>query len=116
MTHLCPHCGYNFTADEPVTRDGWRIIPGQGAWFRRRKVVERLTWVNILHALATSDGWVSTEALLNRVSTSERRNTINSTVCQLRKDLRGKGVSLPFRGCKGEHRGGYQWGAQGGLE
>lgn len=113
MTHhiLCPYCGHNFEADAPVRQDGWLLdhYAGRASW-RGVNVTDRVTWVRILHTVALAQpNIVTVDALLNRVSTSERPNTIHSMVSQMRRQWPAK-VPWPLEGVHGH---GCRWIGEG---
>lgn len=110
MTHFCPACGYNLEADQPVERDGWRIIPNVAVWYGDKLVTRRITWSNILHTLAAApDCRVMPEALLARISDSEVKNILASQVSQMRKHFREIAVPDPIASRVGRGGGGYWW-------
>lgn len=105
--HLCPYCGHNFEADAQVEQSGWRIDPYAGrASFRGVPVAGRVTHVRILHTIAAaSGGIVTSDALLNRVSGSERRNTVQAMISQMKARWPAK-VPWPIETV---HNHGYRW-------
>lgn len=106
----CPNCGYNLSADAPVSTGDWRIDPRQGVFWKGRRVTARQSWVQIMLTLADAGGRVvTTEALLNRISDSESNTLIASQVCQLRKHLAS--IHAPDPIVSHRHRGmhGYRW-------
>lgn len=112
MTCICPKCGHNLSADERVYRDGWMIDPVGRFAFRGPALPIRATWANILHAIASTSVPITPEALLNRVSVTERTNTIAAQICQLRRWLREGGFPDPIL----THRGlGYGWNEAAGV-
>lgn len=107
FTPICPCCGYNLEADEPIDIDRWHIDPRGFAWHGGRVVVRRPSWVNILHTLAKNgDAAIGTEALQSRFSESECNNTAASQISQLRKHLAREGVPDPILTIP---RRGYCW-------
>jgi DNA-binding response OmpR family regulator len=104
---FCPCCGYNFTADETVERDGFKIDPRSGSvWFHERPVHISRARALILHSLATANGPVMREALLARVSDVERVNTLSVQVSHLRRTLKTAGLPSPVMTQRGR---GYVW-------
>jgi hypothetical protein len=105
---MCPHCGWNFTAETPTTRDGFVIDPTGQISFGGPVYAFRRTWASILYGLATSTGWVTAEALLNRISDGENNNILASQISQMRKWLAAHDMPDPIHGRPG-HEGGYRW-------
>lgn len=104
---FCPCCGYNFTADQTVERDGFKIDPRSGSvWFRERPIPVSRARALILHSLASANGPVMREALLARVSDVERVNTLSVQVSHLRRALKTAGAPSPVTTQRGR---GYVW-------
>lgn len=104
---LCPHCGHNFEADAPVQSTDWRIDPraGRASW-RGVPVAFRATHVRLLHTIASAaPDIISVDALLNRVSGSERRNTAQAMLSQMKRVWPAK-VPWPIENVYGH---GYRW-------
>ena len=111
MTAPCPRCGHNFVADRPIERGAWRIDPLGVIEYGGQRHRIRATWAAILHCICSRPGFVSTEALLNRVSNSDNRNTVVVTISQMKRWLQGRGIPLPIKGTRhGAYaEGGYVW-------
>jgi len=103
---MCPHCGYNFEADGPIRLDGWMLWP---TYSERLGKDARLTRAEsgVLYTLAKAGGdWVTTEAIANRVSDSERQNAASCLVARIRKKL---GNLSPIDSERGQRARGYRW-------
>lgn len=110
MSGICPCCGYNLTADEPVERGPWVIDPRRGVFFNGELVVRRQTWTQILLTLARLNGArIPTEALLSRITESENPNVLASQVSQMRAYLRRRGIKAPVACVPGKGTPGYWW-------
>ena len=109
MSAMCPSCGYNLKADEPVEIGDWRIVPREGAFFRDQLAFKRHSWTDVLLALARESGRsVATEMLLARISDSERNNTLSSQLSQMRRHLKAKGIPCPISSKTGRDSS-YWW-------
>lgn len=105
---MCPHCGYNFAADAPLVIGGWRVTPehaeydGKSLWLTRSEAA-------VLYSIARAKGeWISADAILNRMSSSENTNNIAVLLHRVRK--KAAFVPLPIISRRGPHSGGgYRW-------
>jgi len=106
---LCPYCGHNFTADAPVEESRWRLDPRAGkVYYQRDVIVQRASWARILHTIAAAaPNIITADALLNRVSSSEKRNTIASQLSQMKRRW-PRHVPWPVESVHGH---GYRWAA-----
>lgn len=111
MTHpcLCPRCGHNLEADQPIKTDEWLLDPYAGrATYGRVLVTRRASHVLLLHAVAAvAPGVISAEALLNRVSRSEKVNMIYVMFSQMKRKW-PQGVPWPIERVFGLETG-YRW-------
>jgi DNA-binding response OmpR family regulator len=106
---MCPSCGYNFTVDQPIELDGFKIDPRNGLTAFNGMVIKGVSRgkTAIMHTIAKAGGdCVLPDAILNRVSDSEDRNVISVHVSQMRTIFAKHGMALPFHGS----RSGYRWG------
>lgn len=102
---FCPHCGYNFEADEPVEIDGW-ILTSADVTFAGTKLRLARQECAFLHTLASADGeWVKSDALLNRISDSDSTNLVAVVAAHVRRKL---GSLAPIEGSR---QRGYRWAA-----
>lgn len=109
MSAMCPMCGYNLQADAVVETGEWRVDPRGDARWRGKAVALRQSWVVLLLTLAAQPGrWISTEALLARISGSENRNVLAVHFSRIRAALLDAGAPVPFEGTRGLP-GGYRW-------
>ncbi len=107
MTAMCPACGYNLVKDEPIQLDGYTL--GPHLCIAPGGVNVHLTpgEAGVLYALAKAGGgWVSTEALHNRVSDAEDARVVPVYVFRIRKKL---GKACPIEGRNTRGHGGYRW-------
>ncbi len=104
MAGFCPHCGFNLTADEPLTIGEWVIEP-DGAY--RNGEWQRLTptEASILHSLARANGRVvSHDALVLRKGSDARVSNwfCGAHISRLKKRFPG----IPIEAVYGR---GYRW-------
>ncbi len=109
MTHICPSCGYNLTADAAVERDGWCIDPRGAASYRGVELFTRNTWVQILFTCASMTGIVKVDVLQARISDSEESNVAASQLSLMRKRLAYLSVPCPIETVRGDCVSGYRW-------
>jgi DNA-binding response OmpR family regulator len=94
---MCPCCGFNFEADEPIERDGFVIDPSRAVVWDGAEITMSPGERGILYALAKADGHkVTSDALLNRISYRENSNIVAVLVCRIRKRLSRAGVPDPI--------------------
>lgn len=96
MTLICSACGISHEADAPVERDGWWITPWGPVKYRNRLTQIRPTPCVLLHTIAACDGPVSRVALIDRISETENDNLLSVQLSNLRRQLREKGLPVPF--------------------
>jgi DNA-binding winged helix-turn-helix (wHTH) protein len=101
---LCPSCGFNLTADQPLTLGAWIIAP---RWAQKGGQDIHLSPAEhrLLHTIAAAKGRpVSTEAIANRISETEDPNSLVPVlVHRIRRKLGG---AAPFETVRGS---GYRW-------
>lgn len=106
---MCPHCGYNFTPDVELQIGPWSLSPNRCVF---DGVEMGLTpgEAGVLFAIARGKGsWITSDAILNRISDSDNTNVVAVLVSRMRKKL---GQHLPFESAKGrsgDGQGGYRW-------
>jgi DNA-binding response OmpR family regulator len=100
MPAICSHCGLSAEPDAPVDRDEWWLTPHY-AQYRGERLVLTPARSELLYAIAAARGPISREALLNRISYSEQRNTLEVQLSHLRRHLRDQGAPIPFEGLRG---------------
>lgn len=104
---ICPSCGFNLSADTPLTLGDWHLDPRGTVSFKGKRLLLRPSWVHILTSLARAGGRsLSAEVLLSRTSDSEIVNTLSSQISQMRKVFRASSVPDPIE-TTWHH--GYRW-------
>lgn len=105
--NICPSCGYNLAADEPLIVGDWHLDPRGTVSFKGQRLLLRPSWAHILTSLARAGGrTLSAEVLLSRTSDSEIINTLSSQISQMRKVFRASSVPDPIETTW--HQG-YRW-------
>jgi len=103
---MCPHCGYNFEADRPIASGNWVLFPHYSILDHEPLRLTR-SESGLLYTLAKARGdWVTTDAILNRISDSERPNIVSTLVADIRKKL---GARAPIASERGQRSRGYRW-------
>lgn len=106
MTHYCPHCGTNLTADKPIERDGWELT-ADFARFAGVPVALTKQQASILYTLAATDRPIRTDTISARAGSTmeDTDNWCKQMVCRIRKLL---GDRCPIETVPGR---GYRWAA-----
>lgn len=105
MIGLCPHCGFNLAADEPLERGPWRLEVAS-AYLSGDRVDLTPQEAGFLHTLAKANGRPVAAATIGaRISSSESGYKIAGVIaCRLRQKL----SNPPFTTAFGA---GYRWAA-----
>jgi len=85
MTKLCPGCGLDLQADEPIWRPEIFFDPRGQVLFHGKSMNLTVTERMVLHALLKADGRaIGHEALRERIDSPETANVAQVMVCRLR--------------------------------
>jgi len=106
VTDMCPHCGFNFAKDAPITIDGYfvtlrvcRLPDGTDADLSPTEAA-------VLYAIAKGGGdWVTAEGIHNRVTDCHSEKLVAVMVLRVRKKM---GTLCPIFSRQGR-KGGYRW-------
>lgn len=102
---MCPHCGYNLAADEPLRLGEWLLTPSTCA-FGTTDLGLTPQEAHILYTIAKGGGdWVKAKAIINRVSDSDETAIVSMALARARKKLEGRD---PVQSRPGPY-GGYRW-------
>lgn len=96
---------------EIVTGD-WRIVRGEGAWYRGELVVSAASWADAMHAIAEAGGELVDPLDVALASYMARAGQANTAVSHIRRKLRDKGIPDPIASRNGPG-GGYWWQGSG---
>lgn len=94
---ICPHCGYDLVLASPVEDGDYLFVPGDGVYFRRRRINAAPQCHEILGTLMRERGHpVSRIVLAERIGYDgdHPENIIAVQLCNLRRAL--PGVTVPF--------------------
>lgn len=106
MTAICPWCGYNLTADAPVKRGDW-VIHNRWAIYKGEFVTGFTPGqLNILHAVASSHGYVAVDALGNRLKDDASESLVRVHKHRIAQIMRNRGIPCPISGTSNQ---GYRW-------
>jgi len=109
MTAPCPACGHTAKPDHFAYRDGWAIDPTGFVAFKGPFLRTTPARAKLLHALASATGFMTTDALLNRISRSDDAKVVHVQICNLRKWLAANGLPDPIHADRGYAAPGYRW-------
>ena len=107
---VCPHCGYDLKLNDEVAIGAWLIDPRRGVYYNQKFLTDRFSWRIILSTLAREPNRIFTsDALLNRFSSSEHRVTLSTQISFLRKFLAERNIPDPIGSRRGRGESGYFW-------
>jgi DNA-binding response OmpR family regulator len=109
---FCPHCGYDLTADAPITIGDAHFDPRRGFFWRGGNVHLGPTRSIIVGSLMKAVGrWVAVETLAERTGYEGDQPgvLIRTQVCKLRAILREHGVPNLIDSRIGPNSLGYRW-------
>lgn len=99
MNGMCPHCGYNLEADQPLVRGEWEIRTNM-VKYAGTHIHFTPTIINLLYTVAKGEGRVvPTAVLYNRVvgdDVGDARNNLAVHLCKARKQISKMGVPFPI--------------------
>jgi DNA-binding response OmpR family regulator len=106
--HICAHCGYDVTPDEPIKLGRFAMGGAQFQLFHDGKPIKLTNAENCI-AWALLKGYpyaIPGSTLLNRMDSEGCDNTINAMVCKLRRKIREATSADPIETVWGR---GYRW-------
>lgn len=99
---LCPHCGFDLARDKPIVIGDWRMTPVEAEYQGRRVNITRQQAFALFTIAKARPHPISSEAMLNRISSGETENVVSVVMCKLRRRL----PTVPF---VTQHGSGYRW-------
>lgn len=99
---MCPHCGYNFAADDVIV-DGYWVLEPLKVVYRGQQLPITPQEAGALYTIAKGAGaFVKYEAIVNRITSSESLNLAYVVMSRLKRKL----PVTPFEGERGH---GVRW-------
>lgn len=92
---ICPHCGFDLVADEPLTIGELQSDPRGDVRWHGRKMRLTLSERIVLHSVAKAHpNFVPRAVLADRVDTND--NVLSVLICRIRKKLGARGHIPPL--------------------